>query len=74
MSKNKTLEKIRNLTPVNILEPDHTCTLTVVLNNGSLSPSGSFFNIPFFMSTAGYGVFVNQVLPMTFFVGIRVTP
>jgi len=31
----------------------------------------TYKNIPFFMSTAGYGVFVNQVLPMTFFVGSR---
>jgi len=31
----------------------------------------SYKNIPFFMSTAGYGVFVNHVLPMTFFVGSR---
>ena len=31
----------------------------------------TYKNIPFFMSTAGYGVFVNHVLPMTFFVGSR---
>jgi len=31
----------------------------------------TYRNIPFFMSTAGYGVFVNHVLPMTFFVGSR---
>ncbi|MEA3441447.1 MAG: glycoside hydrolase family 31 protein [Chloroflexota bacterium] len=31
----------------------------------------TYKNIPFFMSTAGYGVFVNHVLPMTFFVGNR---
>ena len=31
----------------------------------------TYKNIPFFMTTAGYGVFVNHVLPMTFFVGSR---
>ncbi|MBU1660329.1 MAG: DUF4968 domain-containing protein, partial [Chloroflexi bacterium] len=31
----------------------------------------TYKNIPFFMSTAGYGVFVNHVLPITFFVGSR---
>jgi len=31
----------------------------------------TYKNIPFFMSTAGYGVFINHVLPMTFFVGSR---
>jgi alpha-D-xyloside xylohydrolase len=31
----------------------------------------TYKNIPFFMSTAGYGIFVNHVLPMTFFVGSR---
>ena len=31
----------------------------------------TYKNIPFFMSTAGYGVFVNHILPMTFFVGSR---
>ncbi len=31
----------------------------------------TYKDIPFFMSTAGYGVFVNHVLPMTFFVGTR---
>ncbi len=31
----------------------------------------TYKNIPFFMSTAGYGVFVNHVLPMTFFIGSR---
>ena len=30
---------------VNILEPDHTRTLTLVLNDGSLSPEGSFFDV-----------------------------
>jgi hypothetical protein len=30
---------------VNILETDHTRTLTLALNNGSLSPSGSFFDV-----------------------------
>jgi len=31
----------------------------------------TYKNIPFFMSTSGNGVFVNHVLPMTFFVGSR---
>lgn len=31
----------------------------------------TYKNIPFFMSTAGYGVFVNHILPMAFFVGSR---
>ena len=34
----------------------------------------NYKNVPFFMSTAGYGVFVNASLPMTFFVGSRFYP
>jgi len=34
----------------------------------------NYKNVPFFMSTAGYGVFVNESLPMTFFVGSRFYP
>ena len=38
------------------------------------STGRNYKNIPFFMSTNGYGVFVNESLPMTFFVGSRFYP
>ena len=38
------------------------------------STGRNYKNVPFFMSTSGYGVFVNQQLPMTFFVGSRFFP
>jgi alpha-D-xyloside xylohydrolase len=38
------------------------------------STGRNYKNIPFFMSTSGYGVFVNESLPMTFFVGSRFYP
>jgi hypothetical protein len=47
-------------------------TLGLWAIDGMGNTSGrTYKNIPFFMSTAGYGVFVNHVLPMTFFVGSR---
>ena len=33
----------------------------------------SYKNIPFFMSTRGYGVFINESKPITFWVGTRET-
>jgi len=38
------------------------------------STGRNYKNVPFFMSTSGYGVFVNQERPMTFFVGSRFYP
>lgn len=38
------------------------------------STGRNYKNIPFFMSANGYGVFVNESLPMTFFVGSRFYP
>ena len=38
------------------------------------STGRNYKNVPFFMTTAGYGVFLNHYLPMTFFVGSRFFP
>jgi len=47
-------------------------TVGLWMIDGMGNTSGrTYKDIPFFMSTAGYGVFVNHTLPMTFFVGTR---
>ncbi len=49
-------------------------TITIWHTDGLGNSTGrTYKNIPFFMSTRGYGVFVNEIKPSTFWVGTRET-